>query len=562
MLDECRGERLEEVLAVFSSAVLKRMVALTSPDTEPLAVQLALENCGYHGDRTELDILTLAYRVTCRRRLAQKQLARRQYRDFSELLNLKDRRIVRRHEQLNLRKKSDKEHIFSDGTDLETWRLVRNNWSGNERWMETLIYGDINSNDDSLFTHPFEKVWRKVQSGRLSELDNNGKGMIEQMENRVSIQKERLRKWESLRSQVAGPVLERPQRAIHEPQTKKGINFNFGAHKTMGFGRCSPRKPISKMSHSNETYSRLLDECWTDLNRVCKIPKVSKQTTSSRIANSEESSITALTVNITGEEELSELSELEDHSNPDIATYQSGPHQRPQHEQTEQDSILDQKSNHSRPHSKSTAMRLSILSPVLDEAYKLNKSVHDHQTPLATAKLPVQDDEVNRAVDQVNFGSPISKPRHTLSLAERTRLSMARMSRASLAKQLSEDEEDAVYPLPKSSGAMKTVTDENDGDENGDLVARTRRSMSGFEAARQKAQLERRKSQRKSRAAGRKDDIPIPKAEEESDNLGVDASNLAEELMEQDDDYAAVFKSRPRVKTSPVPSRSEPWTAE
>jgi hypothetical protein len=111
------------------------------------------------------------------------------------------------------------------------------------------------------------------------------------------------------------------------------------------------------------------------------------------------------------------------------------------------------------------------------------------------------------------------------------------------------------------NGTLKTPTEEPEERGYEDLVARTRRSMAGFEAAREKAQLERRRSQRKSRhiaASGHRRDGSsyFPSVGEE---VG-DTTLLAEELMNNEqDDYEAVFKSRPKIKTSPVASPVKEW---
>jgi hypothetical protein len=80
-----------------------------------------------------------------------------------------------------------------------------------------------------------------------------------------------------------------------------------------------------------------------------------------------------------------------------------------------------------------------------------------------------------------------------------------------------------------------------------DLISRTRKSMAGFEKARQKAQLERRRSQRKSRAPPPPRESNFPRLEEEDDGM------LAEELMAEED-MEAVFRSRPKIQASPLPS--------
>jgi hypothetical protein len=104
--------------------------------------------------------------------------------------------------------------------------------------------------------------------------------------------------------------------------------------------------------------------------------------------------------------------------------------------------------------------------------------------------------------------------------------------------------------------AVDTGTDEYE-----DLASRTRRSMAGFEAAQKKAQLERRRSLRKSKqflpvgGTGRNSTY-FPAVDEEENSTLL----LAEELMGVED-QDAVFRSRPKIKTSPVgtPMRRNSW---
>lgn len=164
--------------------------------------------------------------------------------------------------------------------------------------------------------------------------------------------------------------------------------------------------------------------------------------------------------------------------------------------------------------------------------------------------------------------SPVkqNKPRHTLSLAERTRMSMARMSFGGKAFTPEDEDELDFRTLPIRPAPMATPTEEEDeatfdlGDSAlDDLASRTRKSMAGFEAARKKAQLDRRRSQRQSRLPPppRQEGSLFPKVEEETTQLDVDASVLADELI-QGEDMEAVFKSRPRLQTSPAASPRRP----
>ena len=108
-----------------------------------------------------------------------------------------------------------------------------------------------------------------------------------------------------------------------------------------------------------------------------------------------------------------------------------------------------------------------------------------------------------------------------------------------------------------STGAQK-LEYEGDNEVGDGLLARTRRSMAGFEAAQLRAQLQRRRSQRKVKqakapaepGAGRRGDGFFPAVDEEEGDATL---VLAEELMSgEQNDYEAVFMSRPKIKTSPV----------
>ena len=178
--------------------------------------------------------------------------------------------------------------------------------------------------------------------------------------------------------------------------------------------------------------------------------------------------------------------------------------------------------------------------------------------------------------------SPAKNPRPALSLAERARISMSRTRAYS-------QEEPDFDPLlspspgvragagagdlnnPRSPSYSHTHTksepansaDPADGDNNGiddggeidgyeDLVARTRRSMAGYEAARQKAQLERRRSLRRSRMPQRRDTQPFPSLDEEG--YGAADASIVEELLDAgpaDVDMETVFRSRPKIAASP-----------
>ncbi|KAG6363930.1 hypothetical protein INS49_009033 [Diaporthe citri] len=479
MLDECKGERLEEVLAVFSSAVLKKVATeeqLNSKAYPVVAQTLALENRGYTGERTDLSSLIIAYKVSLKNRLDRKTASRAQYNHFAQLLDSKEQGITSRQDRANANVHQSKIPKLSAASKEEIRRAVRTNWSGNDRWVEALLYGDTKSQKDGVLTAPFDRVWRRVRSDRLDELEDPSGGLLEQLDNRVRAQQARLDKWQSFRKEMFSDVVDQPkENAKGRVGPQRGIDLGFGAHEGLHLGRMSPRKLTStKKPQLTPEYKTLSPE---------EIP--------------------------------------------------------PSPTQQQADQIL-------------ASMNAASPSPVKQE-----------------------------------------RPRHTLSLAERTRLSMARGSSVDL------DDDDEVAlgspsrprrrntpsrsPTKGSTPATPTAIPEdpaanNEGantpkaeKEEDDIVARTRKSMANFEATQQRVRLEKERAARrearkksmsnKSGEIARQPYFPPDTVDEEGDGAGGgegDSTAMLEELIAREAqmgaagvDYDSVFRSRPRIKASP-----------
>ncbi|EFQ36208.1 hypothetical protein CGRA01v4_08107 [Colletotrichum graminicola] len=598
MLDECKGERLEEVLAVFSSVVLKKIVAQVSEaegEYPAVAQQLALEDRGYNTERTELIPLALAHRASIANAMRRKNDARKQYSGLAELLNLKDVAITRRREEIKAASELSKGRDVPDDVKFDTWRMVRNNWAGNEQWMETLLYGDSNARKDGLLSVSFDRVWRSLQSGRLSELEDHGKGLLEQLDDRVRTQRERLAQWRHFQAKMFGNRPNLTTNPAPQPKRiKRGVNLAFDLHENLHLGQMSWRKQLAKKSPSlTRDYASLLADCEAELAQVGSAPLIDlSKVLGPRTRQPEKPDINACARESLGEETVSELSELEDDiqglntglrrlSPHDDASQPGSPPCRPaltlSHETRRPIGIKpsslsppllppDSHTELSIPPptpplpeeegvTEKPPSRLPSPSPPERERKGFSVTFEGEDSSPEPPKSPTQElaDKILNDMDNAS-PSPIKrpKPRHTLSLAERTRLSMVRSSRGIRYDPDDEEEDDALSLQPSLASInrqMKDITI-NVTDED-DLVSRTRRSMAGFEASRQKAQLDRQRSLKKSRAQPK----TVPVVEEETLQLDPDASILAEELMTVED-MEAVFRSRPRIKTSPAPSPS------
>ncbi|KAI1819151.1 hypothetical protein F4861DRAFT_166724 [Xylaria intraflava] len=598
MLDECKGERLEEVLAVFSSVVLKKLVAEralnSGPEYRPsISESISLETRGYKSDRTELNGLLLAHKASLRSILEKKNAARQKYRDFEELLAMKERRIARRQEQVKANAQRETTTI-SDAVKTDIRRILRNNWAGNEHWLDGLLLGDRSSQKGGLLNTPFDDIWSGVKAGSISDFEDQTAGLLEQLDKRVRRQQTRLQTWKAFRQSTFGDI--QPQ-VTHDPLPegeKNDIGFDFTAHLHLDFATND-----IKFDNPPSEYTKFLGELTTELEdlKATKIPNFQSLITGvRRVPTSAVSQFVPQAE--PAAETVSDLSDWEDEPEAalplpkvresstisgarptaipgGVAGYKrqlprikisSGDYQMNQfHRESAVKPLVEPRRSQANAR---TVQAEYEPDPMGDNesdfisrteerksSYSSSNQLECPETAnsavrsAARSKSPTQAlaDEILTSMNNAS-PSPVKKSRYTLSLAERARMSMAR--KASFER---EDELPQLSPVDtnhaQENGSHTTESDLERGEEYEDLITRTRRSMAGFEAARQKAQLERRRSQRKSRAAQRKDSY-FPGDDED----GVGDLSVLEGLMDEgQEDYETVFKSRPRIANSPAP---------
>ncbi|OTB00376.1 hypothetical protein M426DRAFT_237147 [Hypoxylon sp. CI-4A] len=610
MLDECKGERLEEVLAVFSSAVLKKLVAEralnSGPEYRPtISENISLQNYGYTGDRVEINGLLLAHKASLRSGLERKNAARAKYRDFEELLALKERGIIRRKEQAKAESEQSAIKV-SDRTKRDVGKIIRTNWTGNDQWIDSLLLNDTQPQKGGLLGSRFDEVWEGVQEGRISDLEDQNTGLLEQLDNRVRLQQDRLEKWDEFRRKMFGDMPPPPTDEAKEKNKSKGVGLSFTAHQQLRTGQIDTKAHVFPKNPPLE-YASMLKSMRIELGSIGKpkIPDFSNllggRSKGSVVAPASEVQQPEVTI-----DPISDIDEWEDdvEANPRPIgkpaqpstrnRYRLAPPSKSQFGRAQKTPpVVPPRIRYEAPRSLSPEDEtpepaLSPEPPIMDELPAKEESIefiepisvsassssafrdisptetfHPSQVtePISPVTRPVSPtqamaDEILASMSNAS-PSPMKRHRHTLSLAERTRMSMSRTISY-------EKEDDTLQMSPSKPSPAKSNTfsvrspSPEKGEEYEDLLARTRRSMVGLEAAQQRARLERRRSQRESSKLVPRKDSYFPKLDEES---MADAS-IIEELIEGDQDYDTVFKSRPRVQTSPLPSPSKTWVEE
>jgi hypothetical protein len=185
MLDECKGEKFEEVISAFAMTVLRR-VARAQKDER---LELALSDHLSGQQQAQLLPLVIALRSSLQQQLSQHRKIQEQAAVYAGLLAQHQASIQNRRALLSgLPVPEDRLKAIGSEDVVESW-------VGDDRWAEILVSGPTRS-EDRFLTAPFEEGWEAVLDGKTVNQDRRP-DLLEDLNARIAKQETRLRKWKT-----------------------------------------------------------------------------------------------------------------------------------------------------------------------------------------------------------------------------------------------------------------------------------------------------------------------------------------------------------------------------
>ena len=157
---------------------------------------------------------------------------------------------------------------------------MQRNWSGNDEWLETILYGDNKGQQDGLLATPFERVWSHVESGSIGDVEGKRvAGLLEQLNARVRNQEDRLARWQDFGRTLSKSGPRSPiKKTGSEPKEAK-IDLGFTRHANLQIGTATSVVASVATPDSFNEYTRLMENMKAELADVGKPPS-SKHTAS------------------------------------------------------------------------------------------------------------------------------------------------------------------------------------------------------------------------------------------------------------------------------------------
>ena len=232
MLDECKGEKFEEVVRVFAIAVLRKEAKQRFGSAPGLSAAFAEtlttpENLSAE-QRARLLPLLLAHSQHLQRQLSERNRSHERFRDQQQRLNqarttLTERRkaVEERQDHLPLITPQEIEAIADH---------IKSAWSGDERWAETLLHGGPGFMDDKLREQDLHSELPLFSNAKQQERSSTP-SLLADLNQRIKTKELRLEKWKKFHATLEKAQQGRKSEATVE--TKKEPILSFGAHQAL-----------------------------------------------------------------------------------------------------------------------------------------------------------------------------------------------------------------------------------------------------------------------------------------------------------------------------------------
>ena len=191
MLDDCKGDKFDELLAVFSTAVVRKELASTPGWIANPVLKLSVASEVSTQEYQMMVPLILAHRVSLSTMGDRRARIQVTHDKFTQLLDTK-------REEASERSKGGDDPVPTEDPvrpDLISHE-VKENWLGNEEWADALLYGGSHSSTDAFLELPFSQAWARANQSTVENLSNGSiQDLVANLESRVSHQHKRLNRW-------------------------------------------------------------------------------------------------------------------------------------------------------------------------------------------------------------------------------------------------------------------------------------------------------------------------------------------------------------------------------
>lgn len=592
--DDCKGDRIQELLISFSTLVLRKVLAAGHGGRASITARLARAKSVTAKEQKSFLPLAVAHRASLTAILHKKRDLKERYKNFSRTLEAKEQDLNRRFEAVVSTQVFLDKNPIPDQTVARVSKLFEKNWQGDPKLVEVIAEGEEQGMKDSLLDKPFEQNWLQVSAGTFAGATGTSwQGLLQDLEERVATQEARLTDWRKFReamtddrgisaaNNTSTPFSPRKNPRKSDWKAGEGVNETSPTRpkrsrkentqdelkeRDLVFSpRKSPRKSmwpiedpgsVTSPDHSSTTPKQ---KTKSETTRNGNVDVITESPPQVQRIEDQEGAIAELSSHVVGVDDTDESgfseisngqlhsSELPDHTlrighlDPTQHSDQNEPPVTPNNGKGEP-MKLESKCSDSPDHSHSLSTQdRNLATSNDDDSWISSLPVQGKQEGETRYQSPSEDEILAEQIVSMTINAAPTPAKPKMSLVERTRQSMAFTSPVGLQKLLPE----RCPPTPLPSFSSKTSHPITDPSGPKTLLERTRQSISLVPSkpkGSRKSMLDRRTSK-----LYPTNQFETPKRQLEQ----VTELTPPEELFSPGAGYDSVFKSRPKIAFSP-----------
>ena len=198
--DDCKGERVQELLVSFSTLVLRKVLADGHGGTTCIAARLATAKTVTAKEQRSFLPLAVAHRASLTALLQKKKDLRGRYKSFGRTLDAKEQELDGRLEAVVSTQDLLDKNPIPDHMGARVSKLFENNWQGDRKLVEVIARGEEHGVKDPLLDKPFSEAWLQVSEGTFDGATGTSwQGLLQDLEERVANQEARLAGWRNFK---------------------------------------------------------------------------------------------------------------------------------------------------------------------------------------------------------------------------------------------------------------------------------------------------------------------------------------------------------------------------
>lgn len=279
MLDDCKGDKFEEVLLLFSAAVIRKQT-LSSRRRQPPSIgrKIAIAKSIDKRELSTITPLSLAYRASLAKTLQNRATLDLTLDHFRTSLYEKTNHYHQRHITLPEVQEAATD-VFPTDAEKLIRRELRQNWVGSIEGCDALLAGAKIASADAHMDSSFDRLWQHVQQGTSPQVPPESVSLLETLQSRVVEQNDRLRLWKTYRdvfeetNKPANPAQESAP-PITQSSTTQGYGLDvFNQHRNISAEQTSSDVVDRSTLESSVDYNQVVQNMKQNLIDVVKMKK-------------------------------------------------------------------------------------------------------------------------------------------------------------------------------------------------------------------------------------------------------------------------------------------------